>query len=143
MPTEPITANVIHEDLSARFPSTTTVQNSPIAAAAETVIATLTIPNFGNVAIVSGIILSGWAAYTIGGSATATTLRIRQTNGSGTVIVSTGALTAGVSAGALAAQDADGVDAAPGVGTYVLTLQVTSGATNTTISAALLRAIVV
>lgn len=143
MPFEPIHLNAIGIDLSQRIVSTTTVQNSPIAAAAETVIATLAIPNFGNTTIVSKILLDGWAAYTIGGSATATTLRIRQTNGSGTVVGNTGALTAGVAAAALAAQDVEGEDATPGVATYVLTLQVTSGATNTTISAVSLRAVIV
>lgn len=126
-------ANVL--DLSPRIVDTTTVQGSPIAAAAETVIATLTNPNFGDLAITQKVYLEGWAAYTIGGSATATTLRIRQTSLAGTVVVTTGALTAGVAAAALAAQDVMGADAAPGVATYVLTLQVTSGATNTTISA--------
>jgi hypothetical protein len=70
-------------------------------------------------------------------------LKIRQTNGSGTVVAATGALTGGVAAAALLAQDVSGSDATPGVGTYVLTLQITSGATNTTISAVSLRAFVV
>jgi len=131
----PIQQNIHDHDLLARFVDTTTVQGSPIAAAAETVIATLTNPLFGELAITQKVYVQGWAAYTIGGSATATTLRIRQTNVSGTVVATTGALTAGVAAAALAAQDVSGSDASPGVATYVLTLQITSGATNTTISA--------
>ena len=143
MPFEPIHLSAQGIDLSARILDTTTVQNSPIAAAAETIIATLNVPNFGNTTIVSKVYLDGWAAYTIGGAATATTLRIRQTDGSGTVVATTGALTAGVAAAALAAQDVSGSDATPGVAKYVLTLQVTSGNTNTTISAVSLRAYIV
>lgn len=143
MPVQQITESAISADWSPRVVDTTTVQNSPIAAAAETIIATLAIPNFGGIAIVQKIYLDGWAAFTIGGSATAITLRIRQTNVAGTVVVSTGALTGGIAAAALVAQDVVGSDAAPGVATYVLTLQVTSGATNTTISAVSLKATIV
>lgn len=143
MPVQQIVSNAQTADWSLRVVDTTTVQNSPIAAAAETIIATLAIPQFGTTAIVAKVYLQGWAAYTIGGSATATTLRIRQTNASGTVVATTGALTAGVAAGALAAQDVQGSDATPGVATYVLTLQVTAGASNTTISAVQLLAIIV
>lgn len=143
MPVQPIENSAITSDWSPRIIDTTTVQNSPIAAAAETIIGTVNIPNFGGVAIVQKIYLDGWAAFTVGGSATAVTLRIRQTNGSGTVVATTGALTGGVAAAALLAQDVCGSDATPGVATYVLTLQITSGATNTTISAVSLRATIV
>lgn len=143
MPFEPIHMNAQGIDLSSRIFDSTTVQNSPIAAAAETIIATVVVPNFGNTTIVSKVYLDGWAAFTVGGSGTAVQLKIRQTNGSGTVVAATGALTGGVAAAALLAQDVSGSDATPGVGTYVLTLQVTSGATNTTISAVSLRAVVV
>ena len=143
MPAVSIESSALTADWSPRIVDTTTVQNSPIAAAAETIIATLAIPNFGGTPIVAKIYLDGWAAYTIGGTATATTLRIRQTNGAGTVVANTGALTAGVAAAALAAQDVCGSDATPGVATYVLTLQVTGGSTNTTISAVSLRATIV
>lgn len=143
MPFEPIHLNAQGIDLSSRIVETTTVQNSPIAAAAETIIATLTIPNFGNTTIVSKILLSGWAAFTYGGAATAGTLSVRQTDGSGTVVATTGALTRGVAAAALDALSVQGSDATPGVAKYVLTLQVTSGNTNTTISAVSLRAYIV
>ena len=143
MPIQPLESSALTADWSPRIIDTTTVQGSPIAAAAETIIATVNIPNFGGVAIVQKVYLQGWAAFTVGGSGTAATLRIRQTNVSGTVVVSTGALTAGIAAAALAAQDVSGSDATPGVATYVLTLQITSGATNTTISAVQLLALVV
>src|SRR5690348_16497802 len=143
MPVQPLIYSALEADWSPRVVDTTTVQNSPIAAAAETIIATVNIPNFGGIAIAQKVYLSGWAAFTVGGSGTAATLRIRQTNGAGTVVATTGALTGGVAAAALLAQDVCGSDATPGVGTYVLTLQITSGATNTTISAVQLLALIV
>ena len=143
MPVQPLIYSALETDFAPRVIDTTTVQNSPIAAAAETIIATVNIPNFGGIAITQRIYLNGWAAFTVGGSGTAATLRIRQTNVTGTVIVTTGALTGGIAAAALVAQDVGGSDATPGVATYVLTLQITSGATNTTISAVQLLALVV
>lgn len=137
---QPITVNSIHDDLSVRFPSSTTIVASP-ALAAETIIANLTIPQFGDVQVVSGITLAGWAAYTVGTSGTAVTFRIRQTNISGTVVVSTGALTR--TAASLQADDVNGVDATPGVATYCLTMQVTAGAAASTVSAVILSATVV
>jgi len=126
-------------DLSPRFVTTTTVVASP-AAAAETIIASITIPNLGDNPLASGIDLSGWAAFTVGTSGTAITLRIRQTNVAGTIVGNTGALTGGIAAAALVAQDVEGFDTAPGVAVYVLTLQVTAGSAASTVSAVKLRA---
>jgi hypothetical protein len=137
---QPIRLDSINFDLSKRFPVTTTVGASP-ALAAETIIGTLTIPAFVDTPIVSGIIVQGWAAYTVGTSGTAVTLRIRQTNVTGTVVASTGALTR--AATNLAADDVNGFDSGAGVGTYVLTMQVTAGAAASTVSALYLGAIVV
>lgn len=130
---QPITRNIVNDDLTGRFGGSSTVQGSPIAAAAETIIATVNLPNFGDTPIVNGVRLHGWAAFTVGTNGTAATLRIRQTNASGSVVVSSGALT--VTAANLVAFDVLGADASPGVGTYVLTLQITNGSANTTISA--------
>jgi len=140
---DPVTESAVRLDLSPRIVDTTTVQNSPIAAAAETIVATLNVPGFGNTQIVSKVYLQGWAAMTLGGTATALTLRIRQTNGAGTVVASSGAVTGGIAAAALVAQDVSGSDATPGVATYVLTVQVTGGSSNTTISAVQLLAQIV
>ena len=129
-------------DMSARIVDTTTVVASP-ALAAETIIASLTIPNFGGIVVAQKIYLSGWASFTVGTSGTAIQLRIRQTNVAGTAVVSTGALTGGIAAAALVAQDVSGSDATPGVATYVLTLQVTAGAAASTVSAVQLLALVV
>jgi len=138
MPGVPIQESSVVVDLSPRFPSTSTVLNSPIAAAAETIIASLAIPDFGNVAIVSNIRVEGFAAFTVGTSGTAATLRIRQTNVAGTVVATTGAIT--VTAASLVAPLVLGSDATPGVATYVLTLTITAGAANTTVSSVHLAA---
>lgn len=139
---EPIRQSAVGLDLSSRIVDTTVVTASP-ALAAETIIATLTLPAFGGPTVVQKVYLDAWAAFTIGTTATAVTLRLRQTNASGTIVASTGALTAGVAAAALIQQDIAGSDATPGVGTYVLTLQVTSATAASTVSAVSLRAIVV
>jgi hypothetical protein len=129
-------------DLSKRVQVTTAITGSP-ALAAETIIATLALTGFADTAIVTGIDLSGWAAFTVGTSGTAATLRLRQTNVAGTVIATSGALTGGIAAAGLVAQDIEGFDAGAGVATYVLTLQVTAGSAASTVSATKLRAILV
>lgn len=133
MPT-PISRSANALDMSPRVVDTTTVAASP-SANAETIIATLTNPGFGDLYITQRVYLQGWCAFTVGTSGTAITMKIRQTNVSGTTIASTGALTGGVSAGNLLAQDVSGSDATPGVGVYVLTLTVTGGAAASTVSA--------
>jgi hypothetical protein len=139
----PIQRDAINEDLSARIQQTTTVAASP-AAAAETIIATLTISRFSDMAVVTGIDLSGWAAYTVGTNGTAVQLRIRQTNVSGTIVGNSGALTGSQHGAAiLSADDVEGFDATPGVGVYVLTMQVTAGSATSTVSAVKLRGIIV
>lgn len=139
---QPIRTSAIGEDLSPRIQVYKTVDASP-ALAAETVIATLNLANFGDLSVVSGIQVSGWAAFTVGTSGSAITLRIRQTNVAGTVVATSGALTGGIAAAALVAQDVEGFDAAPGIAAYALTLQVTAGAAASTVSALMLRAIVI
>lgn len=130
---EPIRQSAIDHDLSPRFGGSSTVQGSPIAAAAETVIATVTIAGFGDTTVQAGIRLQGWASFTVGTNGTAATLRIRKTDINGAVVVTSGALTA-VAANVMIA-DVLGSDATPGVGTYALTLQITGGSANTTIGA--------
>ena len=137
---EPIKQSVIFTDLSGRFQSTQAVAASP-ALAAETIIGTLNIAGFGDTAVVSGIQFDGWAAFTVGTSGVSATLRIRQTNVSGAVVATTGALT--VTAASLVQTNVQGFDAAPGVGAYVLTLQIGSGAAASTVSALSLQGIVV
>lgn len=131
MPVAPITASAVGLDLSARFAGSSTVGASP-ALAAETIIGTLTLATFGAIQVVGGIRLQGWAAFTVGTSGVGATLRIRQTNVTGAVVVTSGAIT--VTAAALEEIGVLGADAAPGVGVYVLTLQIASGAAVSTVS---------
>lgn len=140
MPPEPIRTSVIFTDLSARFQQYKTVDASP-SAGSETIIATLTLANFGDIAVVSGIQLDGWAAFTVGTSGASANLKIRQTNVSGTTVAATGATT--VSAGNLYETSVKGFDATPGVGVYVLTLTIGSGAAASTVSALQLKAVLV
>lgn len=127
-------------DLSPRFQGTSTVAASP-AAAAETVIATLTLSDFGNLTVVSGVRLHGFAAFTVGTNGVTANLRIRQSTVSGTVVKATGACT--VTAANLAAFNVLGLDAAPGVGVYVMTLEVASGSAPSTVSALHLSATII
>lgn len=142
MSTDPIRAVAEGIDLHNRFVRSTSVVASP-AAAAETIICQLTVAE--PEAVVQGILLSGWAAFTVGTSGTACRLRIRQTSVAGTVKADTGALTGGVAAANLLAQDVEGEDTAPVLPgqIYCLTLQVTAGAAASTVSAVRLQAIVV
>ena len=142
MPTTPIRISSAELDLSQRIVDSTTVVASP-AAAAETIIASVTIPDFNILAVTQRVYLAGWAAFTVGTNGTAVTLKIRQTNVGGATVVSTGALTGGVAATNLMAQDICGSDATPGVATYVLTMTVTAGSAPSTVSATQLLALVV
>src|SRR5690349_21733938 len=123
MPVEPIRASVRGIDLSGRIAHTETVVASP-SAAAETIIAQLTIPL--DVQVTLGVFLAGWAAYTVGTNGTSVGFRIRQTNVSGSTIANSGLLTK--TAASLYADDVNGFDASPpAAGVYCLTMIVTSG----------------
>jgi hypothetical protein len=130
---DPITVTGSHLDLSARVQSSSTVVGSP-ALAAETIVCQIAALS-ATAATTLGVFVSGVASFTVGTSGTAVTLRIRQTNVSGSVIATTGALTGGVSAGNLLSQDLQGFDASPPAGgVYVLTLQITAGGAVSTVS---------
>lgn len=142
MPAVPIKSDAAALDLSARVPVSTTVVASP-AAAVETIIGQIALT--GDVAVQRSVIVRGFAAFTVGTSGTAARLRIRRTNVAGTVVGDSGALTGGIAAAAVVAENVVGVDAAPSnTGqVYVLTLQVTAAAAASTVSAVELDAIVV
>jgi len=126
-------------DLSDRLTKTTAVAASP-AAAAETVIGTLTLPS--GLTIVEGIYLWGWAAWTVGTSGDGVNLKIRQTGTSGTTIAATGLVTS--TAANLDSRSVAGFDASPvGAQVYVLTMTVHSGAAESTVSAVSLIALAV
>lgn len=140
MPDDPVKLDVALVDLTHRFPASTVVVASP-ALAAETIIAQVAVTE--SEAILNGVELNGWAAFTVGATGTAARLRIRRTGVAGAIVGDTGALTGGIAAAALVAQDVAGVDPAPiPVGqVYVLTLQVTGGSGASTVSATCLQAI--
>jgi hypothetical protein len=129
-------------DLRPRLVVSTAVVASP-AAAAETIIAQTAA--IGDVGVQSGVLLSGWAAFTVGTTGTAVRLRLRQTNLAGTVVADTGPVTGGIAAANLVAQDVEGFDAAAvaPAQVYVLTLQVTGGSAVSTVSAVKLSGIIV
>lgn len=127
-------------DLSPRLQGTSTVVASP-AAAAETIVASLTLADFGNLTVTSGIRLHGFAAFTVGTNGVSANLRIRETDAAGSVVAATGGVIA--VATNLLAMNALGFDAAPGVSKYVLTLTVGSGSAPSTVSAVHLSATVI
>lgn len=133
MPQVPFSQSANSIDLSSRFVSSSTVVASP-ATSAETIICQVTIPDFGSLQLASGVRIHGSCSFTMGTSGTAATLRIRQTNVSGTVVVSTGAVT-GV-AGGLYCPDVVYLDPLPSAAVYCLTLQITAGAGASTVSEA-------
>ena len=125
------------------YPLTPVVSSVVVASpalAAETIIAQVTL---GSVADpTSSVILNGWAAYTVGTSGTAVRFRIRRGGLTGTLVVDTGALTQTRTAGNLCADDVNGSDT-PGEQAslvYALTMQVTAGAAQSTVSAVYLSA---
>lgn len=117
----------------------TTVVASP-ALAAETIIGSVTVPS--GLTYASGVIVVGWAAFTVGTSGTAVTFRIRQSTLTGTVVVSSGALTS--TAANVNERSIYAFDAAPGDGqVYEYTMQVTGGAAASTVSALTLAVLAV
>lgn len=140
MPVTDIFQHAAHNfDLSSRIVANTTVVASP-ALAAETIIGSLTLPS--GLLYASGVVVVGWCAFTVGTSGTAVTLRVRQTSLSGTVVVSSGALTS--VAANLNERSIFGFDTAPGDGqVYKFTMQVTGGAAASTVSALTIAALAV
>jgi hypothetical protein len=137
---QPIRYDGATVDLSSRFYHSSAVAASPTGAT-ETIIASLTVT--GDVAVQKAIYLACFAAFTVGTNGVSAVLRIRQTDASGTVKATTGAVT--VVAANLAALTAIGVDTAgtlPGQ-VYVATLTVASASAGSTVSSVLLQATVV
>lgn len=137
---QPIQYDSAHLDLSARLAYSKTVAGSP-ALAAITSICTVTVP--GDIAVVTGIVLTGWCAFTAGTSAVSALLQLRKTDTSGAVVASTGAVT--VVAASLYTMSVHGIDltaALPGQ-VYVLALTMASGSAASTVSAVQITALVV
>lgn len=141
MPVEVAKLSGVVVDLSKRVVQSTTVSASP-SANAETVVATT--PAFdASVPFFSGVLIMVDLAYTLGTSASACTVKIRQTNVSGATIYSTGAQTGGHNtATQLVSDSATGFDSTPAAGqTYCVTLTITGGAAASTVSAVCITAI--
>jgi hypothetical protein len=136
----PIQLSAASIDLSMRFRGTTVVVGSP-AAAAETIIASLTLADA--LQVISNIKLFGWAALTVGTNGVSVQLRIRQTDVNGAIVGDSGATSQ--TAAKLIAFSVPGVDASPTLPgqVYVLTAQVASGSATSTVSAVNLRAEIV
>jgi hypothetical protein len=136
----PIQQGAIGLDLSPRIFKSETVAASP-AAAVETIICSVVVQ--GDLSTALGVVLIGWASYTVGTNGTAVTFKIRQTDAAGATVVTSGAESA--TAATLASKQVMGVDdgqvAARQV--YVLTMTVTAGSAVSTVSAATLLAIAV
>lgn len=137
-----LSSNVAGSDLSARFKTTSTIVASP-AAAAETIIASLLVPD--SISVQVGVFVEGYAAFLIGTSGTAARMRIRQTNMAGTVVADTDAVTGGIAAGNKVTLSVNGTDAAPVLPgqVYVLTLTITAGAAASTVAFTSLNATIV
>lgn len=117
-----------------------TVAASP-SGATETVVASVTIPNFPSVNL--GVLLLGFGAFTVGTAGVSVNLKLRQTGTSGTTIKATGAMT--YTAADLGSGSVVGFDTSPTLPgqVYVLTAVVASANAETTFSAVELVAIVI
>lgn len=134
-----IVVNARGVDLSQRFAHSEAIVGSP-ALAAETIVAQIQIAS--GLTVVSGVQLWGSVSFTVGTSGTAATLRIRQTNVSGTVKGTSAAFT--VAATNLVGFPLTTFDTTPGdAQIYVLTLQITAGAATSTVAQTQLSALVV
>lgn len=137
---QPINYDAAHLDLSSRYFASAAVVASP-AAAAETIICSLTLS--GDLAIVEGVYLWGWAAFTMGTNGVSANLKIRRTDTSGQTVAASGAVTG--AAAALYAPAIVGLDAQVTLNAqvYVLTLTCASASAASTVSACQLTAVVV
>jgi hypothetical protein len=132
-------------DLTRRVVTSSVVAASP-SGSSETLVAKT--PAFDNqLQIVTGCIILCTIAYTIGTSGNACTVQLRQgvTQGSGTVIFTTGAQTGGHNtAGQLVSDEVSGWDASPGSQqAYHVSLTVASGAAASTVSKVTITAIAI
>lgn len=126
--------------LDERVFQTATVAASPTAGT-ETIIASLTLA--ADLVVTEGVLIFGYAAYTVGTDGVSGNLRIRRTDASGTIVKASGALT--VVAAELHAPSIVAFDTGPTLPNqvYVLTLTVGSASAGSTVSAVTLAALVV
>jgi hypothetical protein len=135
----PIKQTLRDHDLTPRVYHTETVVASP-AAAAETIIASVQVTD--DVSFMAGVLVLGWAAFTVGTAGVSAQLRVRQTAVNGTLVVAGAAVTE--TAANLDNGTVVGFDAAPAAGqVYKLTLTVASANAASTVSAVELVAIAI
>jgi hypothetical protein len=135
----PFNVSGLNVDLSPRVVHSETVVASP-AAAAETIIGSVTLT--ADLQFAAGVLLFGWAAFTVGTNGVSVVLRVRQTSVGGSLIASSGAGTE--TAANLDERNVHGFDSAPAAGQiYKLTMQVASGSAASTVSAVSLVALAV
>lgn len=136
---EPIRMSGAGVALGDRVFRSAAVVASP-AAAAETIIASVSIPQ--DLDVTKGILLQGFAAWTVGASGVSVNLRLRRTNVSGAIVKATGAITQ--TAANLDSRQIVGFDTGVAAlnAVYVLTMIVASGAAESTVSAVELVALV-
>src|ERR1051326_4299470 len=91
----PISESGAGIDLSPRVFSSATVVASP-ADATETTVVSVTCP--GDIAIVSGILVMCFVAFTVGTNGVSANLKIRRTSAAGTTLTATGAVNEGATA---------------------------------------------
>lgn len=130
----PIQLSAAGLDLSPRVFASTTVAASPTDAT-ETIIASITCT--GDIAVVSGIFVVAFAAFTVGTNGVNANLRIRRTNAAGAVQAATGAVNEGTTAATnLVERTAVGFDTGPTMPgqVYVATLTVGSATAGSTVS---------
>lgn len=141
MPVEPIRGSTLGLDLSPRFAQNSTVVGSP-AAGSITSVCAITVPNFANIAVITGVILEGFVALTVGTNAVTCLVQIRQTGTAGAVVATSGALTC--VATNLISVSVQGIDTAPlAAGVWIIAVTMGSGSATSTVSSTQLLATVV
>lgn len=134
---DPIEYSASLIDFTSRFAANQVVVASP-AAAAETIIASVTVPD--TAAVLAGVLIVCEAAYTVGTNGVSVRFRVRQTSVAGTVVGDTGAITE--TAANLDSTTVVGFDTAPpAVRTYKVTMIVASGSAASTVSALTIAAL--
>jgi len=143
MAPEPIRISGGSVDLSPRVLKSTAITGSP-ADATETIVCTLA--GFGDIAALSGVLLFGFVAFTVGASGTGANVKIRRTNAAGQTIAASGVVNEGITAAAqLGYRHIQGFDTGPTLPgqVYVLTLTVAAGSAASTVSETSLIAVAV
>jgi hypothetical protein len=144
--TAPLKSTAEGIDFGPRFVVSKAIVASPSGTAETVVASTPVFPAGYDATVVVGVLVIAQVAYTVAGSGTAVTYRVRTgvTAGAGTVVFTSGATTAGIAAAGLVIENLIGIDTAPGsLGgqQYSLTLAVTGGSGASTVSAVAITAL--